>query len=97
MLHVKLKNRIPQTTIRPKNKQTNKSNKQTNQQKKKKKKTDRHSPIRNQRKMEMGWRIAGMKDGSWTIRSSEWQIKGVRSAGRDVIVRQQGVTWAKEQ
>ena len=37
----------------------------------------------------------------WTIRSTEWQIKGVRSLGRlkrrwrDDIVGQQGVGWTK--
>ena len=46
------------------------------------------------------WKWAGhvtrMKDNRWTIRSTEWQIKGVRSVGRpkhhwrDDIVEQQG-------
>ena len=45
--------------------------------------------------------IARMKDNRWTIRSTEWQIKGVRSVGRpkrlwrDDIVGQQGVVWTK--
>ena len=40
-----------------------------------------------------------MKDSRWTIRSTEWQIMGVRSVGRpkhrwrDDIVSQQGAVW----
>ena len=40
--------------------------------------------------------VARMKDNRWTIRSTEWQIKGVRSVGkpkrrwRDDTVAQQG-------
>ena len=46
--------------------------------------------------------IAQMKDNRWTIRSTEWQIKGVRSVGRpkhgwrDDIVGQQGAVWARK-
>ena len=42
-----------------------------------------------------------MKDKRWTIRSTEWQIKGVRSVGRpkrrwrDDIVGQQGAVWMR--
>ena len=42
-----------------------------------------------------------MKDNGRTIRSTEWQIKGVRSAGRpkrrwrDDIVGQQGAVWTR--
>ena len=42
-----------------------------------------------------------MKDSRWTIRSKEWQIKGVRSAGRpkrcwrDDIVGPRGEVWAR--
>ena len=41
-----------------------------------------------------------MKDNRWTIRSTEWQIKGVRSAGspkcwRDDIVGQQEAVWTR--
>ena len=45
--------------------------------------------------------IAQMKDNRWTIRSTEWQIKDVRSVGRskhrcrDDIVGQQGVVWTR--
>ena len=45
--------------------------------------------------------IARMKDNGWTIRSTERQIKGVRSVGRpkrpwrDDIVGQQGVLWTR--
>ena len=45
--------------------------------------------------------IARMKDNRWTIRSTEWQIEGVKSAGRpkcrwrDDIVGQQGAVWTK--
>ena len=44
--------------------------------------------------------IARMKDNRWTIRSTEWQIKGVRSVGRpkrwrDDIVGQQGAVWTR--
>ena len=45
--------------------------------------------------------IARMKDSRWTIRSTEWQIKGVRSVGRlkhrwrDDIVGQQGAVWMR--
>ena len=51
------------------------------------------------------WKWAGhilrMKDNRWTIRSTEWQIKGVRSVGRpkrrwrDDIVGQQGAVWTR--
>ena len=51
------------------------------------------------------WKYAGhiarMKDNRWTIRSTEWQIKGVRSVGRprhrwrDDIVGQQGAVWTR--
>ena len=42
-----------------------------------------------------------MKDRRWTIGSTKWQIKGVRSAGRpkrrwrDAIVGQQGAVWTR--
>ena len=42
-----------------------------------------------------------MKDNRWTTRSTEWQIKGVRSAERskrlwrDDIVGQQGAVWMR--
>ena len=42
-----------------------------------------------------------MKDNRWTISSTEWQIKDVRSAGRpkrrwrDDIVGQQGAVWSR--
>ena len=45
--------------------------------------------------------IAQMKDNRWTIRSTEWQIEGVRSVGRpkrcwrDDIVGQQGAVWTR--
>ena len=45
--------------------------------------------------------IARMKDYRWTVRSTEWQIKGVRSVGtpkrrwRDDIVWQQGAVWTR--
>ena len=45
--------------------------------------------------------IARMKDKRWTIRSTEWQIQGVRSAGRpkrrwrDDIVGQHGAVWMR--
>ena len=45
--------------------------------------------------------IAQMKDNRWTIRSTEWQTEGVRSAGRpkrrwrDDIVGQQGAVWTR--
>ena len=45
--------------------------------------------------------IARMKDNRWTIRSTEWQIEGVRSVGRptrrwrDDIVGQQGAVWTR--
>ena len=45
--------------------------------------------------------IARMKDNRWTIRSTEWQIKGGRSVGRpkrrwrDDIVGQQGAVWTR--
>ena len=45
--------------------------------------------------------IAGKKDNRWTIRSTEWQIKGVRPVGRpkrrwrDDIVGPQGVVWTR--
>ena len=45
--------------------------------------------------------IARMKDNRWTIRNTEWQIKGVRSVRRpesrwrDDIVGQQGVAWTE--
>ena len=51
------------------------------------------------------WKRAGhitqMKDNRWTVRSTEWQIKGVRSVGtpkhrwRDDIVGQQGAVWTR--
>ena len=51
------------------------------------------------------WKWAGhmarMKDNRWTIRSTEWQIKGVRSVGRpkrhwrDDVVGQQGAVWTR--
>ena len=43
--------------------------------------------------------IARIKENRWTIRSTEWQIEGVRSDGRpklrwtDDIVGQQGAVW----
>ena len=45
--------------------------------------------------------IAQIKDNRWTIRSTEWQIEGVRSVGRpkrrwrDDIVGQQGAVWTR--
>ena len=33
-------------------------------------------------KLKWAGHIARMKDNRWTIRSTEWQIKGVRSVGR---------------
>ena len=42
-----------------------------------------------------------MKYNRWTIRSTEWQIKGVRSVGRpkrrwrDDFVGQQGTVWTR--
>ena len=42
-----------------------------------------------------------MKDNRWTIRSTEWQIKGVGPVGRprrrwrDDIVGQQGAVWTR--
>ena len=45
--------------------------------------------------------IARMKDNRWTIRSTEWQTEGVRSARRpnrcwrDDIVGQQGAVWTR--
>ena len=42
-----------------------------------------------------------MKDNRWTIRNTEWQIKGVGSVGRhkrrwrDDIVGQQGAVWTR--
>ena len=42
-----------------------------------------------------------MKDNRWTIRSTEWQIKAVRSVGRpkrlwrDDIVGLQGAVWTR--
>ena len=51
------------------------------------------------------WKWAGhitrMKDNRWTIRSTEWQTEGVRSAGRpkrqwrDDIVGQLGAVWTR--
>ena len=47
-------------------------------------------------------RIAGMNDNGWTVKSTEWQIKGVKSVGRpnhrwrDDFVGQQGKTWTKD-
>ena len=44
-------------------------------------------------------RIAQMKDNRWTIRSTEWQIKGARLVGRpklrwrDDTEGQQGAVW----
>ena len=52
------------------------------------------------------WKLAGhiarIKDNRWTFRSTECQIKGVRSVERpkyrwrDDIVRQQGAVWIKK-
>ena len=45
--------------------------------------------------------IARMKNNRWAIRSTEWQIKGTRSVGRqkcrwrDDIVGQQGAVWTR--
>ena len=45
--------------------------------------------------------IARMKDNRWTTRSTEWQIKGVRSAGRPTrrwrydTVGQRGAVWTR--
>ena len=53
------------------------------------------------RKWKCAGHIARMKDNRWTIRSTEWQIKGVRSVGspkrrwRDDIVGQQGAVWTR--
>ena len=51
------------------------------------------------------WKLAGyitqMKDNRWTVRSTEWQKKGVRSVERpkrrkrDDIVGQQGAEWTR--
>ena len=56
-------------------------------------------------KTNLKWKWAGhithMKDNRWTIKSTEWQIKGVRSVGRpkhrwrDDIVGQQGAVWTR--
>ena len=41
------------------------------------------------------------EDNSWTVRSKQWQMKGVRSVGRpkrhwrDDIVGQQGAVWTR--
>ena len=51
--------------------------------------------------MEMGWTHRPNEDNRRTIRSTEWQIEGVRSVGRpkgrcrDDIVRQQGAVWTR--
>ena len=43
-----------------------------------------------------------MQDNRWTIRSTEWQINGVRSVGKpkrhwgDDIVGQQGAVWTRK-
>ena len=45
--------------------------------------------------------LVPVKDNRWTIRSTEWQIKGVRSVGRPKrcwrvdIVGQQGAVWTR--
>ena len=45
--------------------------------------------------------IARMNDNRWTIRSTVWQVKGVRSVGRpkrrwrDDFVSQQGAVWTR--
>ena len=39
-------------------------------------------------------RIARMKDKRWTIRSTEWQIKGVRSVGRPKRRWRDDIVWA---
>ena len=39
--------------------------------------------------------IAHVADNSWLIRSTEWQIKGVISVGRDDIVGQQAAVWTR--
>ena len=42
-----------------------------------------------------------MKDNGWAMRSTEWQIKGLRSVGRPNrrwragIVRRQGAVWTR--
>ena len=52
-------------------------------------------------KLKWAGHIARMKDKTWTIRSTEWQIKGLRSVGRpkrrwrDDIVGQQGAVWTR--
>ena len=52
-------------------------------------------------KMEWAGHITRMKDDRWTIRSTEWQIKSVRSAERpkrrwrDDTVGQQGAVWTR--
>ena len=51
-------------------------------------------------KWEWAGHMAQMKDNRWTIRSTEWQTKGVRSVGRpkcwrDDIVGQQGAVWTR--
>ena len=53
------------------------------------------------RKWKWAGHIARMKDNRSTIRSTEWQTEGVRSAGRqkrrwrDDIVGQQGAVWTR--
>ena len=52
-------------------------------------------------KLKWAGHIAQMKDNRWTIRSTEWKIKGARSVGRpnnhgrDDIVGQQGGVWTR--
>ena len=52
-------------------------------------------------KLKWAGHIARMKDNRWTVRSTGWQIKCVRSVGRpkrrwrDDIVWQQGTVWTR--
>ena len=53
------------------------------------------------RKWKWAGHIARLKDNKWTIRNTEWQIKGIRSVGRperrwrDDIAGQQGAVWTR--
>ena len=55
----------------------------------------------NNTKWKWAGHIARMNDIRWTIRSTEWQIQGVRSVGGqkrswgDDIVGQQGAVWTR--
>ena len=62
--------------------------------------TDRVQYVTNT-KWKWAGHIARMKDNRWTIKSTEWHIKGVRSVGRpkrrwrDGTVGQQGTVWTR--